>query len=114
MNDAAAPRIAADPGLAATCEAVISAVAAFGPYEVRPHKSGLHVVRPDGAGICAIAPDDGALAVTLALPERDDSPRLLTAVRVSPGLWNQRVRIEVGTQVDDAVRGWLERAYRRP
>ncbi len=113
MSDAAAPRISADPGLAAARDAVLAAVGLLGPHEVRPHKSGLHVLRPDGAGICVIAAEPDALLVTLVLPERLHSPRLLSAVQVSPDGWNQRLRLERNAPVDDELRGWLERAYRR-
>lgn len=113
MSDAAWPRITSDPGSAAVYEALLAVVAEFGPIEVRHRRSAVQIVRPDGAGVLAVFADPDGLVVTLVTDRRHASPRMLTSQQLSPGVWNQRLRLESVGDIDDEVRGWVAGAYRR-
>jgi hypothetical protein len=49
--------------------------------------------------------------LSLAMPERVDSPRFKQVGNPSPGVWMHHLELEDPAQVDDEVVGWLREAY---
>lgn len=55
--------------------------------------------------------DAGALMLSIGLPSRLDSPRLLHAAQVAPGRWMHHMLIRGEAELDEEVRTWLEAAW---
>jgi hypothetical protein len=49
--------------------------------------------------------------LSLALPERVDSPRFKQVGNPSPGVWMHHLELDDPEQLDDEVVGWLQDAY---
>ena len=97
-------------------DALRAAVAALGPVEMRAGKSQI-AFRRRVAFAWAWVPDrylDGGhapLVLSVALRRRDDSPRWKQIVEPAPGRFMHHLELWTATDIDDAVRAWLEEAW---
>lgn len=55
--------------------------------------------------------DAGAVMLSIALPGRAESPRILHAAEVSPGRWMHHLLIREEGELDAEVRSWLDAAW---
>lgn len=55
--------------------------------------------------------DAGAVMLSIALPEREDAPRILHAAEVAPGRWMHHLLIQEESELDAQVRSWLDAAW---
>lgn len=55
--------------------------------------------------------DAGAVMLSIGLPSRLASPRILHAAEVSPGRWMHHMLIRAESELDDEVCTWLEQAW---
>ena len=55
--------------------------------------------------------DAGAVMLSIGMPQRIDSPRILHAAEVSPGRWMHHLLIRSEADLDAEVRRWLEAAW---
>ncbi len=55
--------------------------------------------------------DAGALMLSIGLPFRVESPRLLHAAEVAPGRWMHHMLLREEADLDGEVIGWLEAAW---
>ena len=55
--------------------------------------------------------DAGALMLSVGMPSRIDSPRILHAAEVTPGRWMHHMLIREESELDAEVRAWLEAAW---
>lgn len=55
--------------------------------------------------------DAGAVMLSIGLPVRVDSPRILHAAEVAPGRWMHHLLLRSAEELDAEVVGWLEMAW---
>ncbi len=55
--------------------------------------------------------DAGALMLSIGLPARENSPRILHAAEVAPGRWMHHIIIRSAEDFDDEVAGWVSAAW---
>ena len=55
--------------------------------------------------------DAGALMLSISMPSRIDSPRMLHAAEVAPGRWMHHLLIRTAADFDAEVKAWLEAAW---
>lgn len=55
---------------------------------------------------------DVPVVLSIALPQRVDSPRFKSIVNPSPGAWIHHLELRRVAEVDDEVASWLRAAYR--
>lgn len=55
--------------------------------------------------------DEGAVRLSVGLPVRVDSPRILHAAEVAPGRWMHHMLLHSAEELDAEVLGWLEMAW---
>ncbi len=55
--------------------------------------------------------DAGAVMLSIGLPSRIDSPRILHAAEVAPGRWMHHMLIREESELDAEVCAWLEAAW---
>ena len=55
--------------------------------------------------------DAGAVMLSIGMPTRIDSPRILHAAEVAPGRWMHHMLIRKECELDAEVRAWLEAAW---
>lgn len=55
--------------------------------------------------------DAGAVMLSIGLPVRLDSPRILHAAEVAPGRWMHHLLLRQADELDAEVTGWLEMAW---
>lgn len=103
------------PEASAIFDALREVVAEFGPGAVRVTKSQIAFSR-GRAFAWAWTPDrwlrgrTAPLVLSIALKERDPSPRWKEVIQPSPGRWMHHLELWSPSDVDDEVRTWLGRA----
>lgn len=55
--------------------------------------------------------DAGAVMLSIGMPSRIDSPRILHAAEVAPGRWMHHMLIRREADFDAEVKAWLEAAW---
>lgn len=55
--------------------------------------------------------DAGAVMLSIGLPGRVDSPRILHAAEVAPGRWMHHLLLREESELDAQVQSWLEAAW---
>lgn len=55
--------------------------------------------------------DEGAVMLSIGLPMRLDSPRILHAAEVAPGRWMHHLLLRRPEELDDEIARWLEMAW---
>ena len=55
--------------------------------------------------------DSGAVMLSIGMPSRIDSPRILHAAEVAPGRWMHHMLIRHEDELDAEVQSWLEAAW---
>ena len=55
--------------------------------------------------------DAGAVMLSIGMPSRIDSPRILHAAEVAPGRWMHHMIIRDDNELDGEVRSWLEASW---
>ena len=58
-----------------------------------------------------LGPRGAPLAVSIALPDRDDSVRWKQVVQPRPGLWLHHLEVAAAADIDHEVERWLGLAY---
>jgi hypothetical protein len=102
-------------GLAAF-ERVRALIARHGPVDVRVGRSQVAFHRGRGFAWLwrpgqYLRNPAAEVVVSIALPERDPSPRWKEVVQPSPGRWMHHLELRDLEDIDDEVAGWLERAW---
>ena len=104
------------PDSATLLEQLRQVIVALGPVEEKESKSQV-AFRCRRNLAWAWAPgqylgEGGApLVLTVTFAERDPSPRWKEIVEPSPGLYTHHLELNDPSEIDDQVRGWLQRAY---
>ena len=104
------------PDSTALLEHLRQAIVAIGPVEEKESKSQL-AFRRRRTVASAWAPGQylgqcaAPLVLTLTFPERDQSPRWKEIVQPRPGAYTHHLELNDPSEIDDQVRGWLQRAY---
>ncbi|MBQ2953562.1 MAG: hypothetical protein IJE07_08405 [Clostridia bacterium] len=55
--------------------------------------------------------DNGALMLSISLPSRVESPRILYAAEVAPGRWMHHLILRTPQELDAEVSAWIEAAW---
>lgn len=105
---------AGDPAALAIHEAVAEAVRGLGGAEVRVGRSQVAFRRRRGFAYVwrpgRYVRSDVPAVLSLALPERLESPRFKEVVHPSPGTWMHHLELGTPDEVDAEVEGWLAKA----
>lgn len=87
----------------------VELVARCGPYEIAPAKTRISfMAEVRFANITSLR--DDSMIFTLALPQRQHSPRL-TIVEEVPGWFSHRARVRTADELDAQIGAWIERSY---
>ena len=81
----------------------------FGRVIEEPKKTSIHLVRK--TAFAAVATRKTALILTLKLDAGPKSARIRKREQTSAHRWHVEVMLESPAQVDQELKGWLERAY---
>ena len=98
-----------EPNVAATYEAILSAVRSLGPVTEDPKKTSIHLVRD--SALAGVATQKSALILTLKSRTKVKSPRIRKQEQVSTNRWHLEVRLTQPEQVDPELCRWLAAAY---
>ena len=103
------------PDARALHQAVADMVAGLGGADQRVTKSQVAFRRRRGFAYTwrpgQYVRSDVPLVLSLALPERVDSPRFASVVHPAPHVWMHHLELTDVAQLDDEVRGLLARAW---
>jgi predicted transport protein len=97
-------------------EALRTAIASIGSYELRVSKSQVAFRRKKNFAM-AWMPEQylrrkaAPLVLTLSFRRRDDSPRWKEIVEPSPGRFTHHLELYSPDEIDDEVRAWLKQAW---
>lgn len=106
------------PGSLALYEAFEAALIKRYPQtEIRPKKTQVGFF--DGCGFAWASPptrwrrriDGPCIVITLGLPARLDSPRIMEAVEPYPGRWTHHLLLTDAHQIDSELLAWLDEAH---
>ena len=99
----------------AVAGAVVRAIEALGPHDVRVSRSQVAFRRRIGFAYLwrpgQYVTSDVPAVLSVALPRQDTSPRWKEVVHPSPGAWMHHLELRSPAEVDDEVRAWLQDAY---
>jgi hypothetical protein len=104
-------------GAAAVYEVVRSLTAACGPFEVRVGRSQVALRRRRGFAYIWLpgrwlAHPASEVVLSIALPRELASPRFKQVAHPAPRVWMHHLEVHHPADLDGAVAGWFEEAYR--
>ena len=106
---------AGHPDGRAVAAAVVRAVVAIGPHDVRVSRSQVAFRRRTGFAYLwrpgQYLVGEVPAVLSLALPRADVSTRWKEVVHPSPKVWMHHLELRAPDEVDDEVRVWLAEAY---
>jgi hypothetical protein len=95
--------------VAETYDAIVREAKRFGPIREEAKKTSIHLARR--TAFAGVAVQRAALILTVKSDRDVKSARVKKRERVSANRWHIEVKLATPDEVDDHVRGWLERAY---
>ena len=98
-------------------DAVLAAVTAVGPADVRVTRSQVAFRRRTGFAYVwmpdrYLRPGDVPLVLTIGLRRRDDSSRWKSVVEPAPGRFTHHLELRSVAEVDEQVSDWLREAWK--
>lgn len=104
-----------EPGGTAVAAAVVAAVDALGPHDVRVSRSQVAFRRRRGFAYLwrpgQYVRSDVPAVLSIALPTERPSPRWKQVAHPSPAVWMHHLELRRPGGVDSEVRAWLREAY---
>lgn len=99
----------------AVARAVVRAIEALGPHDVRVSRSQVAFRRRVGFAYLwrpgQYVRSEVPVVLSVALPRQDTSLRWKQVVHPSPGVWMHHLELHSPAEVDGEVRDWLQAAY---
>lgn len=102
------------PTETALYEQIEAQVMAFGDIHIKHDRTQTAFVRQvqfAWASLPHRKADPGAVMLSIGLPLRLDSPRILHVAEVAPGRWMHHLLLRQADELDAEVMGWLEMAW---
>ena len=91
-----------------------AAILAFGDVSVKHDRTQTAFVRKVQFAWVSLPrrkADAGALMLSIGMPSRIDSPRILHAAEVAPGRWMHHLLIREESELDADIQAWSEAAW---
>jgi hypothetical protein len=95
--------------VANTYDAIVREAKGFGPIREEPKETSIHLARR--TAFAGVAVHRAALILTIKSDRDIKSKRVRKRQQVSANRWHIEVKLATPVEVDDQVRGWLQRAY---
>jgi len=98
-----------DPSVRALYERLVSLLRTFGPIEVDPKKTSIHLNRK--SALAGVETRRNYLLLNIKSDHQIKSPRIEKAEQVSAKRFHHKVRISSPEDLDAELKTWLKEAY---
>jgi hypothetical protein len=109
MTDSVLTRIDSNELLSSVYERLMSNIKTFGPHEIEPKKSSLHVTH--GRAFLGVHPRRAGLLLNVVLHRRVDSPPVTKCEQVSKNRYHNEILLSSPDELNDEVVALLREAY---
>lgn len=79
-------------------------------FELHVQKTQIAFLNP-GVFACVSLRQKNSIVISLGLPDRIASPRVVQAVEVRPGRWTNHILLHTTDEIDEELLGWIGAAY---